>query len=303
MKRILVTGANKGIGFAIVEKALSDDPNTFMIIGSRDLKKGQDAMAELFAKHSGFQSRLEVLQLDVGQPASVKRAAEEMRSKYGTFCLYGIVNNAGVGGTVESARDVINTNFFGPKIVTEEFAPLVQAGGRIVNMSSGAGPKYVSELPHEQKSFWNGSTSPTTAELVETAQQFVAKAETASGQKESLPSAYNFSKALVNLLTINQQKEFPSLTINSCSPGMIETDMTKTMASEKGKSAKEMGAKPTQEGAATPVYLLLDPNVKGRGWYYGSDGKRSPLDTKRDPGSPEYNPQGAAPPEPAAAHS
>ena len=39
MKRILITGANKGIGLATVAKLLDSYDETFLLLGSRDSKK------------------------------------------------------------------------------------------------------------------------------------------------------------------------------------------------------------------------------------------------------------------------
>ena len=50
---------------------------------------------------------------------------------------------------------------------------------------------------------------------------------------------------------------------------------------------KAMGAKTPDEGAFSTMHLLFAELV-GNGRYYGSDGKRSPLDTYRKPGSPPY---------------
>ena len=94
---------------------------------------------------------------------------------------------------------------------------------------------------------------------------------------------------------------FPKITSTSCSPGFIETDLTRGFATRSGKSPQEMGMltvemvsvekwvllcvlneelKPCQ-GARCPVYLMTGdlaslPNFTS-GWYFGSDSLRSPL--------------------------
>ena len=47
MKRILVTGGNKGIGLGIVKKLLRDYSDTFLLLGSRDPKRGEEAVKEV----------------------------------------------------------------------------------------------------------------------------------------------------------------------------------------------------------------------------------------------------------------
>ena len=43
MKRVLITGANKGIGLATVKKLLESYSETYVLLGSRDFKKGEQA--------------------------------------------------------------------------------------------------------------------------------------------------------------------------------------------------------------------------------------------------------------------
>ena len=44
MKRILITGANKGIGLALVTKVLDAREDTSVLLGSRDLDRGAEAV-------------------------------------------------------------------------------------------------------------------------------------------------------------------------------------------------------------------------------------------------------------------
>ena len=76
--------------------------------------------------------------------------------------------------------------------------------------------------------------------------------------------------------------------MNSCSPGFIETDLTRPFAERSGKTPAEMGMLPVEKGTIAPVHLLMN-DVNGNGWYYGSDGLRSPMHKYRSPGDPEYD--------------
>jgi NAD(P)-dependent dehydrogenase (short-subunit alcohol dehydrogenase family) len=85
-------------------------------------------------------------------------------------------------------------------------------------------------------------------------------------------------------------REHPSLRVNACTPGFIETDMTRHYAGSSGKSPAELGMKQPADGARAPIHLLFGA-LDGNGRFYGSDAKRSPLDRYRAPGSPEYTGQ------------
>ena len=99
--------------------------------------------------------------------------------------------------------------------------------------------------------------------------------------------AYGLSKALLNAYTLALAREYPRLVVNACSPGYIETDLTRPWAEASGKTPESMGMKPPEAGALAPVKLMLGEAV-GSGRYYGSDGLRSPMDKYRSPGDPEY---------------
>src|SRR5690606_37956398 len=96
-------------------------------------------------------------------------------------------------------------------------------------------------------------------------------------------NAYGLSKACTNSYTMLLARQHPSLRINACTPGYIETDMTRGYARARGKAPAELGMQPPSAGARAPMFLLFgDPEGNGR--YYGSDAKRSPLDRYRSPG-------------------
>ena len=62
--------------------------------------------------------------------------------------LFGLVNNAGTGfGHNVTDKDIIYTNFYGPKCVCDNFMSLVDPNaGRVVNIGSSGGPEFVSMI-------------------------------------------------------------------------------------------------------------------------------------------------------------
>lgn len=82
-------------------------------------------------------------------------------------------------------------------------------------------------------------------------------------------------------------REHPSLIVNACTPGFIETDLTRPMAARSGRTPEQMGMKPPKEGTLAAMKLLFG-DVATSGRYYGSDGVRSPLHKYRAPGDPPY---------------
>ncbi len=139
MKKALITGANKGLGFETARHLLQQ--GYYVYLGCRNKQHGEDALKKL--SEQGL-TQAEVLELDVTSAASVKSARKK------TAALDVLVNNAGILGklpsagnpvTVDDVKQVFETNFFGAIRVTEAFIDLIKQAlqGRIVNVTSDLG--------------------------------------------------------------------------------------------------------------------------------------------------------------------
>src|SRR5215217_1455867 len=106
MTNILITGANKGLGYEAARRLLALGHTVFL--GARDPERGEAA-----ARRLG--ERAHFVQLDVTDDASVNAAAEWMRQQPGGLDV--LINNAGIAGgggapkdvTAEAARAVYET--------------------------------------------------------------------------------------------------------------------------------------------------------------------------------------------------
>lgn len=293
MKRILITGANKGIGLATVEAILENHQDAAVLLAARDTQRGKEAMAALGQDHPAWASRLELLQLDVADNHSVNAARETVINRYGRdpAPLDAIVNNAGIGLGSASTETVVNVNTLGTKRVCEAFMPLLATGGRVVNVSSASAPNFVSQCSARWQAFFQDPAVewPAIEALIEEVltRESDPAALGALGLGEF--SAYGFSKACVSLYTILLARTHPKLVINACTPGYIETDMTRPTAQARSVTPSDLGMKPPAQGTVSILFLLFG-QPQGSGHYYGSDAKCSPLDRYRAPGSPEYCP-------------
>ncbi|RYH07364.1 SDR family NAD(P)-dependent oxidoreductase [Tropicimonas sp. IMCC6043] len=289
MRRILVTGANKGIGFAIAERILEEADDTFVFLGSRDLARGNTAAESLSRAGADRADRIRVVELDVSSDVSVDHAARKVREACGGDKLYGIVNNAGIGLGTDDLRSVLNVNTRGVQRVCDAFIPLLSDGGRIVNITSAAGPNFVATCSEDRQAFFKNPA--VTWEEIEALMEECTAIAGDSGAFASRGlgdgSPYGLSKACANAYTLHLARAYPQFIINACTPGFIATDLTRPYASGRGKTPEELGMKSPREGANTPIFLLFGtPDSSGH--YYGSDAKRSPLDRYREPGSPPY---------------
>lgn len=133
-KVALVTGANRGIGRAFVE-ALLEAGAAKIYAGARDT----DTLADLVAHNNG---RVVEIELDVTKPDVITALSEKLTD------VEILINNAGIARfegllaakTVDSARDELETNYFGTLNMIRSFAPVLgkNGGGSIVNLGSVA---------------------------------------------------------------------------------------------------------------------------------------------------------------------
>jgi NAD(P)-dependent dehydrogenase (short-subunit alcohol dehydrogenase family) len=140
MKKALITGANKSIGFETARHLLQNGYHVYL--GSRDLENGREAVAKL--KGEGL-SEVELTLIDVSDQQSVDAARAEIGKKTGV--LDALINNAGINGgmpqsalgaTIEQFRKVFETNLYGVVRVTQAFFSLLEKSSqpRIVMVSS-----------------------------------------------------------------------------------------------------------------------------------------------------------------------
>jgi NAD(P)-dependent dehydrogenase (short-subunit alcohol dehydrogenase family) len=121
----LVTGANRGIGAAFVEE-----------LRARGARK-------IFAasRHAGvaYPEGVEPIQLDITDPSQIRRVADLA----GDVDI--LINNAGfssstslISGDLAEIRQNMETNFFGPLLMTQAFAPILKSngGGALLNVIS-----------------------------------------------------------------------------------------------------------------------------------------------------------------------
>lgn len=131
-KSALITGASRGIGFAIAE-ALAKSGCT-VVITSRDLKSAKTAASKLTRS-----SEVIPAACDVCNDSSVRELFSVVRKKLASLDF--LINNAGIYGpavsvdeaAVERWQEAIGTNLTGPFLCMKHAIPLMQSGSVIVN--------------------------------------------------------------------------------------------------------------------------------------------------------------------------
>ena len=138
MPTVVVTGGGRGIGRAI---ALAfAEPGSIVAIASRTRSELEDTGAAI--RKRGAEAVL--LTVDVTDEGSVAAGFQALRGVADRVDV--LVNNAGVGGgkpihktDTSDWRRILDTNVWGTFLVTRQAVPLLNDGGRVVNMSSVLG--------------------------------------------------------------------------------------------------------------------------------------------------------------------
>ncbi|KAK4885654.1 hypothetical protein RN001_001925 [Aquatica leii] len=262
-KIAVVTGANKGIGFAIV-KGLCEKFKGKVYLTARNVELGNNAVEKL--KEMGFNPQFH--QLNVDDPDSINNFKLYIECTVGGIDV--LINNAGFAFKNDAidppgvqAEVTVATNYFGTLHVCEALFPLLRNDAQVINVSSSCG--HLSRIPSSQLRTKFSNPNLTVAELSKMMHQFVRDAkDNKHVEKGWGNSMYVVSKVAVSALTVIQQKEFDkdpkkrNISANSVHPGYVATDMS----SYKGPLTIE-------EGARAPLYLALEPHkLKGQYMWY-----------------------------------
>ncbi|MGC2486331.1 MAG: SDR family NAD(P)-dependent oxidoreductase [Acidimicrobiales bacterium] len=193
MALILITGANKGLGYETARQLIDHGDTVF--IGARNIERGDVAAAALGAR---------CVQLDVTDDVSVSNALRVIDEHEGRLDV--LVNNAGISSvdmdvSGPAALKVFDTNAIGVIRVTQAALPLLERSENpvVVNVSSALG------------SFW-AVTNPDRRQF-------------------HFPSIiYGASKAAVSMLTVQYAKAYPTIKFNAVEPGFTATELTSLSA-------------------------------------------------------------------------
>ncbi|MFF4974125.1 SDR family oxidoreductase [Streptomyces sp. NPDC001083] len=237
-KTALVTGANKGIGYAIAAGlgALGHRVG----VGARDEGRRETAVRKLRA--AGVDAF--GVALDVTSDASVAEAVELVERQAGRLDV--LVNNAGISGEMGPdwvqdpttldlgvVRTVVETNVLGVIRVTNAMLPLLRrsASPRVVNVSSAV------------------------ASLTRQADPDI--------EIGPVMAAYSPSKTFLNAVTVQYARQFAgtNILVNAACPGLVATDFTGFH-----------GPRTPEQGAATAIRLATLPDDGPTGSFAEDDG-------------------------------
>lgn len=201
-KTIIVTGASRGIGAAIVKMLAKEDYNIVL-----NYNKSEEIAKKIQEEFTKQGKNVEIFKADVSKREEVKKLIEFTINKFKKIDI--LINNAGISQTRlftditdEDWNNMLNVNLNSVFYMTQEVLPYMihEKDGCIINISS----------------IW-GITG--------------AACET----------HYSVAKAGVDAMTKSLAKELgPSnIRVNSIAPGIIDTDMNKYLSDEELANIEE----------------------------------------------------------------
>jgi NAD(P)-dependent dehydrogenase (short-subunit alcohol dehydrogenase family) len=232
-KIVLVTGANKGIGFEVAHQLAAS--GCTVLLGARNPALGEQAAAKLKSQDVRY------LAIDLEDPATIAIAAQAIDADFGHLDI--LVNNAGIVGqgdglpsssSLDAIERAFRINFLGSVAVTQAMLPLLRKApsASIVNVSSGLG----------------SLTKSGDAAWTHVAAKYLG---------------YAASKAALNMLTVQLAWELRDtpIKVNSAEPGYTATDLN-----------NHRGTQTIPEGAAEIIRLALLPDNGPTGTFSSAQG-------------------------------
>ena len=237
-KVVLITGANKGIGFEVARQL--GLAGFTVLLGARDAARGEEAAAKL--RQQGSDVRYVLADLDRASETATALAGQ-IQKEFGHLDV--LINNAGIfdltGGDspastakIDALKRTFDINFFGTVEFTQPLLPLLRAAAsaRILNVSSGLGSIGLNSDP-------------------------------ASPFYPVKPLGYNASKAALNMFTVDLAWELrdTKIKVNSICPGFTATDIN-----------NNTGTQTIEEGAVAIVRFAQQPDDSPTGGFFHKDG-------------------------------
>jgi carbonyl reductase 1 len=224
----LVTGANQGLGFALVEGlGARIGPDDLVLLTGRNAERVADATSRVVAA-AGTRSRVEGAVLDVSDADAVARLAAELDERYGGADI--VISNAVARVTPdrpqsEQADEAIGVANGGTHAVLRSFGPVLRPGGRLIVVASSLGT--LGHLDPRLHPLFDGATLDEVEHVVESWREAIhAGAAEAQGWPRwlNVPSKVAQVAALRAVAAERRATDLPEGTlIAAVCPGLVDT--------------------------------------------------------------------------------
>ncbi|MBN2001908.1 MAG: SDR family NAD(P)-dependent oxidoreductase [Anaerolineae bacterium] len=230
-KVALVSGANQGLGFALVEALCNAlGPDAAVYLTARNRTRGEDAARQLRGR--GLSPIFHLL--DVTDDASVAALAETIRTRHGGIDI--VISNAAARISrdrpqAEQAALFINTNNHGTFRMIRAFGPLLKDNARFLVVASGFGtlPNLPADL-HEKFDIQTRSLE----DIEQLMDEYVHLVETNRAKAHGWPEWINIPSKVAQVAStkimarlVKDEMSRRGILINAVCPGLVDTDASR----------------------------------------------------------------------------
>ncbi|KAI9688048.1 MAG: hypothetical protein M1822_001553 [Bathelium mastoideum] len=214
---VLITGGNTGLGYEVVKALAASSKPYHVIIGSRSLDNGNEAVLKVQKEVPNTASTFAVIQVDIASDDSIEQAFEQVKAHPGR--VDSLINNAGWSPDTQIQQGKLSTragwnagydvNVAGTQVMTQTFIPLLLASStpRLMFITSG-----LSTLAGAANPSYPRYTNPPAGWPKPAGATYIA---------------YRSSKAALNMLMLDWHRILKNdgVKVWSISPGMLATGL------------------------------------------------------------------------------
>ncbi|MEM9063129.1 MAG: SDR family NAD(P)-dependent oxidoreductase [Pseudomonadota bacterium] len=255
-KVALVTGANQGLGLALVKGlAAALGPGSTVYLGARDAARGADAASALPTDGAG----IEPILIDVTRDEDVARAAENLSARHGGVDI--VISNAAArmlqgDAFPDIVSTFVDTNNGGQRRMAEHFVPRLRDGGVFLPVASSFGS--LTKLPDSLHARFDTSTA-TLDDIDRVLADWVRGVEDGTAAEDGWPEWINIPSkigqvASMRVLARDLANDPRALLIAAVCPGLVDTEASRPWFDDMSQAL-------SPDDAAKPIVAIATGRV------------------------------------------
>ncbi|TKG93978.1 SDR family NAD(P)-dependent oxidoreductase [Puteibacter caeruleilacunae] len=258
-KVALITGANQGLGFGLVQKVSEIyGEGDFIYLGVRRTEAGEEALKNI----KNTKANLEVIYIDVSKEETIEEVKSTIVKKHGGIDL--ILSNAAarISPTVPNSDQVENfvqTNNMGTYYMLKHFQPTLKINGKIIVIASAFGS--LLHLDANLHHLFN-IDAMSCDEINKVMQEYVDDVKSETDESKGWPQWINIPSKIgqVALTKIAAKKETGApiernISVFAVCPGLVDTDASRPFF-------KNMHEAQSPYEAAQHIIALIDKSAE-----------------------------------------